>query len=148
MSRYGANVRTQSTNGFSPKNNRLQLGTAAEVLPTCWRYCETTAVRPVKGTGMNASRYCTPAANLLPTGREIVILLFRQQQIAMPPTGKPGSRWWGFIQLPRRFQAGVFNGRGSNFGTLLEPSSERSCKPLPGLARGILSYDLRRCCHK
>src|SRR4029077_3425025 len=32
MPRYGANVRTQSTNGFSPKNNGLLLGTAISLL--------------------------------------------------------------------------------------------------------------------
>ena len=36
-----------------------------DVLPTCWRYCDTTAVRPVKGTSPNASRYDTRAANPL-----------------------------------------------------------------------------------
>jgi hypothetical protein len=33
-----------------------------DVWPTCWRYCDPTVVRPVKGANPNASRYDTRAA--------------------------------------------------------------------------------------
>ena len=50
------------------------------------------AVRPVKGTSPNASRYDTRAATLCLRGWEIVILRpFRQQQIALRLTGEPRS---------------------------------------------------------
>ena len=63
-----------------------------DVLSTCWRYCDPTTVRPVKGTSPNASWYDTRAASPPPTGREIVILRpFRQQQIALRLTGEPRS---------------------------------------------------------
>src|SRR5229473_2716442 len=89
---HGARVPAQSTNRFSPKkplpaarNGYLIVRICLlDVLPTCWRYCDPTTVRPVKGTSPNASRYDTRAASPPPTVREIVILRpFRQQQIAL-----------------------------------------------------------------
>src|SRR5258708_34753999 len=66
---HGARVPAQSTNGFSPKKQPAAARNGylivriclLDVLPTCWNYCDPTAVRPVKGTSPNASRHDTHA---------------------------------------------------------------------------------------
>jgi hypothetical protein len=63
MPPYGARVPAQSTNGFSPKKQQTAARNGylivwirlLDVLPTCWRYCQTAAFRPVKGTSPNVS---------------------------------------------------------------------------------------------
>jgi hypothetical protein len=99
MPRHGAKVRTQSTNGFSPKNKRLRLGTAISLLGLlCWTSCVLVALlwNRNRSAGEEDRHECIAvrhrAANLLPMGREIVIFLpFRRQQIALPTTGNARS---------------------------------------------------------